>query len=379
MATSTRRLRERWFPIVVPLAAGLLCAAALEAAIRLAIFTDLLPVEKLRQPLHYADPWYDDDYWKLEYIFEQQAGVGPTARAGQVERDLHPLLGWAPKVSEVNPLGIVTDVPYTLADVEPAVLFFGDSYVDGPEPIATKLPQLLDPLLENRHVVNYGVSGYGVDQIYLRFLDAHTRFKNPIVLIGIQDRDLDRTILSIRGGQKPVLAIEDGELVPGNLPISDTMSFVRAHPVELDSYLLRFGLMRLRRLGLERPIDRLLGYDDRQDMKVRLNRKILESFKEEAQKADLRLYFVLFYVQADMREENWREVFLKRTLQELEMPYFDTKTYLLELLESQGGSVEDYWSNEHGHPTGEANLLFARGIAAWLQHVEPNRPPASSH
>jgi hypothetical protein len=377
MPSSSRRSWNKALPILVPVATVLLCLCLVEGAIRLAIFTDVFRVEQLRNPALYADPWYDDDYWKLQFVFERQDGVTAPPRPGHVERELHPLLGWAPKVTPRNPLGIVTDVPYTLADLEPAVLFFGDSYVDGPELIPLKVPQLLDPLLE-RHVVNYGVSGYGVDQIYLRFLETYPKFTDPIVLIGIQDRDLDRTILSIRNRQKPVLAIEDGELAVGNTPIGDTAEYLERSPIELDSYLLRFALLRLRRVGLERPIHRWLGYDERQELKLRLNRRILEAFKSEAEKAGIHLYFVLFYVENDMLEETWREVFLKQTLQELQMPYFDTKTYLLDLLESRGGSVEDYWSNDHGHPTGEANRLFAQGIADWLRRTESELRLSSS-
>jgi lysophospholipase L1-like esterase len=271
-----------------------------------------------------------------------------------------------------NPLGIVTDRLVDIDELQPAVLFFGDSYVDGPEPIPNKLPQLLDPLLASHSVVNYGVSGYGVDQIFLRFLDSYKKYQDPIVLIGIQDRDIDRTVMSIRNQQKPVLDIQNGELVTTNTPIGATTEFIRRNPVELKSYLGRFVLMRLRRLGLERPIDRLLGYDKRHEQKLRVNRRILQALDEEAEQAGIRLYAVLFYVENDMLVEDWREHFLKTTLDELQIPYFDTKTYLYDVLAVEGGSVSDYWSDEHGHPNLDGNRVFARGIATWLAARDAN-------
>jgi hypothetical protein len=267
----------------------------------------------------------------------------------------------------------VTDQPYEADELGSAVLFFGDSYVDGPEPMPNKLPQLLDPLVHERRVLNYGVSGYGVDQIYLRFLDTFEQYDDPIVLIGIQDRDLDRTILTIRNRQKPLLSIENGELVAGNLPIGDAAKFVEENPVEFNSYLLRLILLRVRMLGAEALVDRMLGYDQRQELKLRLNRRILEALKDRAVASGIRLYVVLFYVESDMYEENWREVFLKDTLNEIGIPYFDTKTYLLDLIAVRGGAVGDYWSDQHGHPNRDGNLAFAQGIAAWLEEIAASK------
>jgi hypothetical protein len=235
---------------------------------------------------------------------------------------------------------------------------------------------LLDPLLKDRRAINYGVSGYGVDQIYLRFLDAYHQFEDPIVLIGITDVDLDRSILSFRNAQKPVLAMENGKLVVRNTPIIDPDEYLRNHPVEIRSYLLRFILIRLRKFGFEASIDKLLGYDKRHELILRLNRRILEGFKEEAVASGIRLYFVLFY--AAMRKEDWRETFLKSTLKELAVPYFDTKTYLLHLLEAEGGSVADYYSVSHGHPNSTANIAIARGLAAWLEEMQIESHHSSS-
>lgn len=368
MSASAARLRA--FAILVPICSTALCLLALEIGLRVAIFSDTFGVAKVQEPRHYADPWLDDDYWKLRFMLMDSRNSSSGVEPGQVKYAMHAQLGWAPKVTEENPRGIVTDRPDEAAELGSPVLFFGDSYVDGPEPMPNKLPQLLDPRVPERRVLNYGVSGYGVDQIYLRFLDTLGQYDHPIVLIGIQDRDLDRSILTFRGGQKPLLNIENGELVVGNLPIRDAATFVAENPIELDSYLLRLILLRVRMLGAEAWVDRMLGYDQRQEFKLRLNRRILEALKERAVASGIRLHVVLFYVQNDMYEVNWREVFLKDTLEELGIQYFDTKTYLLNLVAARGGAVGDYWDDQHGHPNREGNLAFAEGIAAWLEDLE---------
>ena len=368
MRTSAARVRA--FAIIVPILSIAFCLLAMEIGLRLAIFSDTFGIAKFQDPGHYADSWLDDDYFKLQYVLADSSNAGRGSEPGQVQYEMHPQLGWAPKITDENPRGIVTDQPYKSDELGSPILFFGDSYVDGPEPMPNKLPQMLDPLVPERRVLNYGVSGYGVDQIYLRFLDAFEQYDDPVVLIGIQDRDLDRTILTIRNGQKPLLSIEDGELVVGNLPIIDTAQFVEENPVELKSYLLRLVLMRVRRLGAEALIDRMLGYDQRQELKLRLNRRILEKLKERAVASGIQLYVVLFYVENDMYEVDWREVFLKDALDEIGIQYFDTKTYLLDLLKVRGGTVGDYWSDQHGHPNRDGNLAFAEGIAAWLEGMK---------
>jgi len=364
----TSAARTRLFAIFIPIATIALCLGMMEIGLRLAI-SDVFKVSKLRQPRLYTDPWLDDDYYKLTFLWERRHDGKDEPEPGLVRYDVDPLLGWAPKPTKENPLGIVTDMPYNADESGPSILFFGDSMVDGPEPIPNKLPQLLGQLVHGRKVLNYGVNGYGVDQIYLRFLETGKKYHDPIVLVGILDRDLDRTILSFRGGQKPVLSIENGELHVGNLPILDPAEYLRRNPVTIHSYLLRFILLRARPLGGEGLVNRVLGYDQRQELLLRLNRRILEALKEQATSSRMHLYVVLFYAEADMSEKNWREVFLKDSLGELGLPYFDTKTYLLSLIAARGGTIHDYYSPQTGHPNRAGNLAFAQGIAAWLDSM----------
>jgi hypothetical protein len=134
-----------------------------ELFIRSAIYLD---VELFRQPPLYGG-WLDDDvHWKLRY---QWGKSGEELEGGGFVTD--PVLGWAPEKSSQNPLGILAGEPYEPDFGANTVLFFGDSYVYGMSstPIDQRVPQQLDRLLSDYTVYNYGVVGYGVDQIFLRF------------------------------------------------------------------------------------------------------------------------------------------------------------------------------------------------------------------
>jgi len=126
-------------------------------------------VERLRRPDLYADPRGDDDFWLLQHRWKLKEA--PTG--GYV----HPTLGWAPRKTADNPLGIIRPGSYTPDLDGDVILFVGDSFVASPGPVAHRLPQQLDALLPEYTVCNYGVGGYGVDQILLRFQDAHPPFR----------------------------------------------------------------------------------------------------------------------------------------------------------------------------------------------------------
>ena len=145
-----------------------------EVLIRVGIGLD---VKKLKNPGLYADTASDDRFFQLRLLWRPD-------QANTVVERFHPLLGWAPKVTAKNPLGLSTDEAYEPAIDMPVVLFYGDSFVAGSVvPSSERIPQILDSRLPGYTVYNYGVGGYGLGQIYLRFDDSHTAFRNPIVII----------------------------------------------------------------------------------------------------------------------------------------------------------------------------------------------------
>ncbi|SJZ61292.1 GDSL-like Lipase/Acylhydrolase family [Enhydrobacter aerosaccus] len=103
---------------------------------------------------------------------------------------------------------------------EPPILVVGDSYAHGDElGDGETWAALLQPLA-GRHVVNAGVSGYGLDQAVLRAeLAAADLHPAAIVLAFIAD-DLRRSEMKrVWGAEKPYFELVDGTLMERNVPV----------------------------------------------------------------------------------------------------------------------------------------------------------------
>ncbi|MSR63406.1 MAG: SGNH/GDSL hydrolase family protein [Planctomycetes bacterium] len=124
------------------------------------------------------------------------------------------------------------------------VLLFGDSYAHCVEPAGPCWQGLLErsELAPRFALLNYGVGGYGLDQTYLLMRLVLPRFqaRAPVVVIGILvDDDLDRCYLALRDAPKPYFTLQGGDLMLHPPEARDTPSFLRAHPLEIHSYLWR--------------------------------------------------------------------------------------------------------------------------------------------
>jgi hypothetical protein len=244
------------------------------------------------------------------------------------------------------------------------VLFFGDSFVAGRGPLAERIPQQLEEILGVR-VYNYGVAGYGLDQIFLRFRETHPLFARPIIVIGILTTDLDRSVLSIRTGQKPWFALRDGALELRGVPIDpDPERFVAGQPPRIPSYFAALAL-RQGRLAIGGGRGAELGY--KREEKQAINRRILEELVAETARRDLPLFFVLFYEPGELRRSGWRESFLREELARLGAPYLDTKELFLRARE-RSQIVAEFYRTTDAHPSSAGNLLVAEAVAqAWRE------------
>lgn len=266
-----------------------------EGVLRLAL-SDMFSVERLRNPSLYAAPLADDDYFKLQYRWN--IPNPPRVNPRVTLRQFDPLLGWRPQESAANPLGLIEQTPYAVDPNRPTILFFGDSYVAGKTKLPDKMPQILDRAIPSYRVYNYGVAGYGVGQIYLRFRQTRGEFRDPVILLGILTRDLDRSVLAFRGAPKPQFVVKHGELEMENLPLADDIDgWLRNHPVRIRSYLAAYlEQVARRQTGEMQVIHRLLASPDqyrRAEIEA-VNTKILEAAVAESKRRGLRFMFVIF-------------------------------------------------------------------------------------
>lgn len=328
-----------------------------EAALRVAIGAR---VAFFRNPELYADAYSDDDYWKLATLWSDNSN-----------RNLDPLLGWSSTVS--------IDAAEACKSDPDAILFFGDSFVYGSE---GTVPTQLDLLLPEQAVCNYGVYGYGIDQIYLRFQQEASQFPRPIVLFGILTLDADRSVLSFREMTKPRFVVENDRLHLTNTPIPliSAKSWVDSHPPSIRSYYFSMLLRFVDLVGANFD-DKLVN--NKAEEKRLVNQLLIDEAFRLADAQGMRLAFVLFYTPPELTSEGWRERFLKDSLRELDAPYFDTKPLLLEIAEQRGYKISQFY-DDTDHHNAVGNAIIAAGLATflqrqgWLEESQTESPEAAS-
>ena len=117
------------------------------------------------------------------------------------------------------------------------VLLFGDSYTRCMTDEANCFEGWMErsSMGATHRVFNYGVRGYGIDQIALLagFALEHWRGRKPIVAIGIfVDDDIDRAWLDHRGWPKPRFELDlDGKLVEP-APVTAPSNTARPPPMK---------------------------------------------------------------------------------------------------------------------------------------------------
>ena len=313
-----------------------------EALIRTAISMN---VSSFRAPGLYTDYYSDDDYWKLHHKWFKEYKLP--------KRWVDPLLGWSPPKTSSNPLGIETDSPYVPDFHRKTALFYGNSFVDGVMPTEEQIPQQLDHLLPDYAVYNYGVGGYGVDQIFLRFKKTYSAFRKPLIIFGILTTDLDRCVLTVRTAKKPYFVIEDNKLIVRGVPIDSNLEqWLQQNPPRIKSYFLSFIIQKLRQ--------KRLTY--KQTEKKQINALIIEEIVRESRDQNLPLLFVIFYPEKELRKISWRELFLKAQFDRLAVPYADTKVILLRKAEQESVDISKYYHPKNGHLNELGNMVIAEAL-----------------
>jgi hypothetical protein len=169
-----------------------------------------------------------DDYWKLYFMFGGKYKPPETP---------HPLLGWVGRFDRET----YTHAEYAgIADKRP-VLLYGDSFA------SCAVDQCFQGILnsdsgfsQNHFLLNYGVGGYGVDQIFLLYQKSIEQYENPFVILSMLTEDLDGSALAVRTGQKPFYRLINNSLALSGIPIDPSpQSFFSKNPPGITSYLFR--------------------------------------------------------------------------------------------------------------------------------------------
>ena len=253
------------------------------------------------------------------------------------------------------------------------VLLYGDSFAQTTEH-ALSFEELLnhDAEFADRYfLLNYGVGGYGLDQIYLTFNHSVQQYDDPFVIISLLTFDLDRTVLSVRIGQKPRFVLENDRLKLTGTPIaSDPESFFRANPPQINLFSVAwcsqfFHRHLVRYLPQEiqnaRWRSRL-----RMDEKRKVSERLILRSVEQLRALNLDFVFLIFHpdlpgVSKLTDPPDWRESFLRPLLDQHDIPYIWSRDIFSYDSRETQKPPQDYIGRD-GHPTSYFNGLIAAEI-----------------
>jgi hypothetical protein len=304
----------------------------------------------LRNPENFADGGSDDDFWKIQYL-----GL-PADQAGPAENP-DAITGWTGHY--VKP-GTYEQVDEGSIGERTPILLYGDSFCQCLTPAYDCFQSLLErsDLADRYCLLNYGVGGFGLDQIYLLIkhsIDRHAA-RNPIVIVSVLvEDDLDRSVLSFRCWPKPRLAVVNGELTEPERVDTDPREYLRSHPIELHSFLWRYLLYK--RIPRLYKLQEALRGDHRHVGEKRLlNFTILKAIHQELESRHLRHVLLLFHIEPQALERTsaseWQEPLLDDAAQLIGMPILDTRPWFhagAQLLDGDAAKFYGHGSPLHGH------------------------------
>ncbi len=165
-----------------------------------------------------------------------------------VQDTYHPRLGWFSipglrnlavydgKFLNTNSLGLRGTYEPQLKKTpgRTRILFFGDSFTFGDEVSDDETYcHYLQQALPQAEILNFGVHGYGHDQMLLLWREIGLKMDPDIVILGFVYRDSFRNLLSFRDFAKPKFEVDDKGLVLTNVPVPTPEVVLAAEPYRL--------------------------------------------------------------------------------------------------------------------------------------------------
>lgn len=345
--------KSKFINFILVLFSVVVTLVAAEFIFRSVLFGKNPRFEFLRDPSRYAlyyrdgsEDFYNEDYWKLNYLFGR----------GFEMNDPHPLLGWTGFFDKNTYDHRQSDNTET----KRPVLLYGDSFamcVDSVECFDDILNG--DSVFSKEHVLlNYGVGGYGTDQIYLLFHETVQKYKNPYVVFSLLTTDLDRSMLSARDGQKPYFISKNGEMALQGTPITMKSSeYFDENRPEITSYLWN-RLVNTSLLSLVKTETGRLQYIE----KIKeINTLILNKTFEELKTLHTD-YVVLIFQPAWHNPDDWRLLFLREICEKNDVPYICDVDIRKKAMHENSLEAQKLFIPNDGHPTSLANKIVSNEI-----------------
>jgi lysophospholipase L1-like esterase len=256
--------------------------------------------------------------------------------------------------------------------VKRRILLVGDSLAFGygleeADSLSADLKGMLPPDYE---VINGGVVGYGIDQSYMLYRNELTKYDQDMTVVVLTAMDIFDVACSVRLGlAKPYFRVNDGKLVPQNIPVRqevDLPSIVfRGRPVT--EFFFRYSALYRFLYG------RLVGFDEiYQASRWELGREeasdvfslILRDIeRRERLRGSNALFVVMPYEDWLVRMQPYPHMVVKDTLDSLGVPYIDLWG---PFQQHMGEGL--YQKGDPGHPSRRGYEIMAREVLKGTQN-----------
>jgi hypothetical protein len=196
----------------------------------------------------------------LSYRFD----VYDATRGWALERSLRSIVAFGSERLSSNSHGLrgATDYDYARTGGKPRIAIFGDSFTFGEEVSDDQTYAAgLQRELPDTELLNFGVHGYGQDQMLLYLQQEGVRYQPDVVVLGFVYEDMTRNMLEFRDYAKPWFTLEGERLVPHGIPVPAPEAVLSAEPWR-SSFVDLVTLLRdaaLDRAGVKAARSRRLG------------------------------------------------------------------------------------------------------------------------
>lgn len=241
-----------------------------------ALLVSLVAVELIFAALGFLEPvehWYPGDREGVseEHVVES---VGWTSRPNRQRRE-RPTHGDYDVTHTTNGWGFRDTVDYGTEHEGPRIAFIGDSFTTG---VGVEhhdtFAELVERSVPGSRAYNLGVTGHGVDQMWMVVRHYAARVEPDLIVVSFIDDDMTRSLSAYRGHRerwiaKPVFRIRSGRLE--RLTIENRPGSVR-----------RWLEQHSRLLAGWRSLERHLGPRYPAGERWKLNRALFAKIRDEA-------------------------------------------------------------------------------------------------
>ena len=334
-------------------------AVMVEFVFRKMLFGDSPSFQHLRSAYFYSDhirhkheEFFNENYWKLNYRFN------PTFNVKKPDS----LLGWSGRFHansrEHFERGKVNH--------RRPVLLYGDSFamcIDSTD-CFHEILNADEEFKQEHYFLNYGVGGYGIDQIYLLFENTVDQFSTPFVVFSMLTTDMDRSMLSVRDSYKPYFEQTKNGLELKGIPIHKTSAQNHEeNPPKIFSYVWN----RIKS-GKANPFPQSTRKERKYIERIKsLNREILLKAFDRLKKLGDN-YVVLIFHPDYHPDDSWRLKFLEDLCKAHDIPYITDLNIRKKDLLTKAGAKPLYSIPGDGHPTSYTNKLVADEIKKVVLH-----------